>query len=95
VDRTKILQRAGRLLLERNGVLAELETLDTGKAVAETAEVDIITGAEVLEYYAGLALSLHGEHVDLPPQAFVNIRREAIGARGYWRVELYHACNFF
>jgi len=79
VDHTKILQWAGCLLLERNGELAELETLDTGKAVAETAEVDIIKGAEVLEYYAGLALFLHGEHVDLPPQAFANIRREAIG----------------
>jgi len=78
-ERSKILRRAGQILLERNGELAELETLDTGKVIAETAEVDIIAGVEVLDYYAGIAPSLHGEYIDLPPTAFAHIRREPLG----------------
>ncbi|WP_192035635.1 betaine-aldehyde dehydrogenase [Halomonas sp. YLGW01] len=79
VERGNILRRAAQLLRERNDELAELETLDTGKPIQETREVDIITGAEVLEYYAGLAQSLHGDHIDLPPEAFAMMRREPLG----------------
>jgi len=78
-ERSKILRRAAHILLERNAELAELETLDTGKAIAETAEIDIIAGVEVLDYYAGVAPTLHGEHIDLPPSAFATVRREPIG----------------
>jgi betaine-aldehyde dehydrogenase len=78
-DRGDILRRAARLLRERNTELAELETLDTGKPIAETATVDINTGAQVLEYFAGVAQSIHGEHIDLPPDAFAMVRREPLG----------------
>lgn len=79
VDRGRILRRAARILRDRNGQLAELETLDTGKPVAETSTVDIETGAAVLDYFAGVAQTLHGDHVDLPPDAFATIRREPLG----------------
>ena len=78
-QRGEILRRAARLLRDRNQELAELETLDTGKPISETSAVDIISGAEVIEYYAGLAQSIHGQHIDLPPSAFAMIRREPIG----------------
>lgn len=78
-ERGDILRRAATLLRERNGELAELETLDTGKPIAETSTVDIITGAEVIEYFAGVAQSIHGQHIDLPPEAFAMIRREPLG----------------
>ncbi len=77
--RGDILRHAAALLRARNDELAELETLDTGKAIAETRTVDIITGAEVLEYYAGLAPTLHGDYVDHPPAAFSMVRREPLG----------------
>ncbi len=78
-ERGDILRRAATILRERNGELAELETLDTGKPIAETSAVDIITGAEVIEYFAGVAQSIHGQHIDLPPEAFAMIRREPLG----------------
>ena len=53
-ERGAILRRAAVLLRERNQELAELETLDTGKAIQETSAVDVISGVEVLEYYAGV-----------------------------------------
>lgn len=90
-ERSKILRKAAQILLSRNGELAELETLDTGKAISETAQIDIITGVEVLDYYAGIAPSLHGEHIDLPPSAFASVRREPLGVcagLGAWNYPL-------
>jgi betaine-aldehyde dehydrogenase len=55
MQRSRILRRAVEILRARNDELAELETLDTGKPISETRYVDIVTGADVLEYYAGLA----------------------------------------
>ncbi|MFT5140691.1 MAG: betaine-aldehyde dehydrogenase [Lysobacterales bacterium] len=79
VERGQILRKAASILRERNNELALLETLDTGKPVSETSEVDIKTGADVLEYFAGVAQSIHGQHIDLPPDAFAMVRREPIG----------------
>lgn len=79
VERGQILRKAAGILRERNHELALLETLDTGKPVSETSEVDIKTGADVLEYFAGIAQSIHGQHIDLPPDAFAMVRREPIG----------------
>jgi betaine-aldehyde dehydrogenase len=79
IERARILQRAATLLLERNDELARLETLDTGKPISETSTVDVVTGAEVIEYYAGLVQAVHGDHFDLPPNAFAQVRREPLG----------------
>src|ERR1700709_2054525 len=53
MQRSRILRRAVDILRERNDALAALETRDTGKPIAETKTVDIVTGADVIEYYAG------------------------------------------
>lgn len=79
VERGNILRRAAKLLRERNDEIAALETLDTGKPIAETAAVDVATGADVIEYFAGVAQTIHGQHIDLPPAAFAMIRREPLG----------------
>ena len=78
-ERGEILRRAASILRQRNGELAELETLDTGKPIAETSTVDIVTGADVIEFFAGVAQSIHGQHIDLPPEAFAIVRREPLG----------------
>jgi betaine-aldehyde dehydrogenase len=78
-ERGAILRRAAALLRERNDELAALETLDTGKPIKETLSVDIVTGADVIDYFAGVAQSVHGDYIDLPPQAFAMIRREPLG----------------
>ncbi len=94
-ERGRILQRAVGLLRERNDELAELETIDTGKPVQETRAVDIASGADCLEYFAGLAASLSGEQVDLGPQAFGYTRREPLGivaGIGAWNYPMQIAC---
>ncbi len=79
MERTRILLRAVAILRERNDELGHLETLDTGKPLSETTTEDIVTGADVIEFYAGLVSSLHGQHFDFPPSAFAIIRREPLG----------------
>jgi betaine-aldehyde dehydrogenase len=94
-ERARILRRAAELLRARNDALANLETRDTGKPIQETRVVDVISGAECLEYFAALAQSASGEHVDLGPSAFGYTRREAIGITagiGAWNYPLQIAC---
>jgi len=79
MQRARVLRRAVDLLRERNDELADLETLDTGKPISETRYVDIVTGADVLEYYAGLAPSIEGMQVPLRDTSFVYTRREPLG----------------
>lgn len=70
-ERSRILLKAVAILRERNDELARLETADTGKAYAETQAVDIVTGADVLEYYAGLATAVEGVQVPLRETSFL------------------------
>ena len=79
MQRSRILRKAVDILRERNDELALLETLDTGKALSETRAVDIVTGADVLEYYAGLVPALEGEQIPLRETSFVYTRREPLG----------------
>lgn len=79
IERARIMRRAVDLLRERNDELALLETLDTGKPLSETRTVDIVTGADVLEYYAGLAPAIEGEQIPLRDSSFVYTRREPLG----------------
>ncbi len=79
MERSRILRRAVDLLRQRNDELARLETLDTGKPLSETAAVDIVTGADVLEYYAGLIPALEGSQIPLRDSSFVYTRREPLG----------------
>lgn len=78
-ERARILRRAVDILRERNDELALLETLDTGKPLSETRSVDIVTGADVLEYYAGLIPAIEGEQIPLRETAFAYTRREPLG----------------
>ena len=94
-QRGRILQRAAQLLRERNEELAHLETLNTGKPIQETRSVDVLSGAECLEYYAGVAAGIAGEHLDLGAAAFGYTRREPLGVVagiGAWNYPLQIAC---
>ena len=94
-ERGRVLRRAADLLRSRNADLARVETLDTGKPIQETSAVDVLSGADCLEYYAGLAAGLSGEHLDLGPYAFGYTRREALGVVagiGAWNYPLQIAC---
>nr|WP_298372358.1 betaine-aldehyde dehydrogenase [uncultured Halomonas sp.] len=95
MERSRILQRAVALLRERNDELAHLETLNTGKPISETSTVDIVTGADSLEYYAGLAPAIEGTQIPLREDSFVYTRREplgVVGAIGAWNYPIQIAC---
>lgn len=78
-ERGRILMRAVAILRQRNDELAKLEVQDTGKPLQEAIEVDIATGADVIEYYAGLAAGLQGQQQELGPEQFFYTRREPLG----------------
>jgi len=94
-ERARVLWRAATLLRERNDELADLESRDTGKPIQETGVVDVVSGADCLEYFASLALRVSGEHSDLGPLAFGYTRREPLGVVagiGAWNYPLQIAC---
>ncbi len=94
-ERGRVLRRAADLLRARNDELAELETRDTGKPIQETRVVDVVSGADCLEYFAGVAATLAGEHIDLGRAAFGYTRREPLGVVagiGAWNYPLQIAC---
>jgi len=95
VERARILRRAADLLRARNDELATLETRDTGKPIQETRVVDVMSGADCLEYFAALAQSVSGEYIDLGKLAFGYTRREPLGVVagiGAWNYPLQIAC---
>ncbi len=95
VERGRILHCAAQLLIARNDALAELETRDTGKPIQETSAVDVLSGADCIEYYAGLARTIAGEHFDFGSGAFGYSRREplgVVGGIGAWNYPLQIAC---
>jgi betaine-aldehyde dehydrogenase len=94
-ERGRILNRAAELLIARNEDLARLETLDTGKPIQETIAVDVLSGADCLNYFAGVARTIAGEHIDLGPGAFGYSRREPLGVVagiGAWNYPIQIAC---
>ncbi|WP_339698522.1 betaine-aldehyde dehydrogenase [Algoriphagus aquimarinus] len=93
-ERGRILHKASRLLRERNDELALLESQDAGKPIREALDVDVVSGADCLEYYAGIAASIHGEHINLGDD-FAYTRREPLGicaGIGAWNYPLQIAC---
>ena len=79
VERSRILMKAVEILRARNDDLAKLEVVDTGKPLQEAIEVDVASGADVIEYYAGLAPTLQGEQQPLSESQFFYTRREPLG----------------
>ncbi len=93
-ERGRVLNRATRLLRERNEELARLEVLDCGKPIQEALAVDVLSGADCVEYFAGLAAGIHGQHFDLG-SAFAYTRREPLGVCagiGAWNYPIQIAC---
>ena len=82
-DRAVILHRLADLIDEHRSILAQIESLDVGKPVAQAASFDIPHIAQTLRYYADLSLSVR--------------RREPIAISGYEAYTArfaYGACAF-
>jgi betaine-aldehyde dehydrogenase len=94
VERARILRRAADIIRERNHELSRLETLDTGKPMQETLVADWPSGADALEYFAGLAPTVTGETIPVG-RDFVYTIREPLGVCvgiGAWNYPSQIAC---
>jgi betaine-aldehyde dehydrogenase len=94
VERGRILHRAAEIIRARGADLARLETLDTGKPLQETLVADWPSGADALEYFAGLAATVTGETIPLG-RDFVYTLREPLGVCvgiGAWNYPSQIAC---
>lgn len=78
--RATILLRAAAILRERNSELALTESMDTGRAIFETSTVDVITSADVLEYYAHHIWGCpSGQYTRIRPAVYMATSYEAMG----------------
>lgn len=92
--RSRILHKAVALLHEKNDELAKIEVLDTGKPMQEAEAVDVVTGADVIEFFAALAPTQVGQQQDLGGD-FYYTRKEPLGicaGIGAWNYPLQIAC---
>ncbi|HHQ9290599.1 TPA: aldehyde dehydrogenase family protein, partial [Legionella anisa] len=81
LDRSKLLFKIADLIRTHAKMLAELETRNCGKPLAE-AEYDVTDAANCFEFYAGLATKIHGETMSVPANSFSYVVREPIGVCG-------------
>jgi betaine-aldehyde dehydrogenase len=94
MERSRILNKAVALLRERNDELARIEVGDTGKPWSEASVVDVASGADAIEFFAGVAPTIEGNQQDLGGD-FYYTRREPLGicaGIGAWNYPLQIAC---
>ncbi|XP_031728789.1 4-trimethylaminobutyraldehyde dehydrogenase A [Anarrhichthys ocellatus] len=78
MERARVMLEAARIIRERREKIAKLEVINNGKSITE-ALVDIDVAWQCIEYYAGLAGTLAGQHIQLPGGSFAYTRREPLG----------------
>jgi len=80
-ERGRILFRLAEAVRRRAPELAELETRNSGKPIAES-EFDLADVATCFEYYGGLATKIHGDVIPVPDNAMSLALREPVGVAG-------------
>ena len=81
-ERGKLLWKLGDLIASKNDELAQLETLDTGKAIWESSKIDIPLTADTFHYYAGAATKLEGSTIPVSGPYLNYTLREPLGVVG-------------
>ena len=77
-DRGKLLFKIADRIRTKAKELAELETRNCGKPLAE-AEFDVADAANCFEFYGGLATKIHGETMQVPANSLSFVVREPVG----------------
>ena len=93
-ERAKVMFRAAEILRERDDEIAKIEVEDTGKPIAEAIEVDVISGIEAIEYFAGISTKIEGRRVDFG-NSYGFTRKEPLGVCvgiGAWNYPIQIAC---
>ncbi len=81
-ERQRILWRLGDLVMQHADELARLETLDNGKPIFESRQIDVPMVAGCFQYFAGWATKLGGETLPVSPGWFTYTLREPLGVVG-------------
>src|SRR5215475_4708398 len=81
-ERTKVLLRIADLIEQHSDELAQLETLDNGKTLFESRNVDIPGAIDTFRYYAGWPTKIYGETNPSDPSFFNYTLREPVGVCG-------------
>lgn len=82
VERGRVLQKIGTLVLENIDELAELEARDVGKPLTQ-ARADVVALARYMEFYAGSVDKLHGQTIPYLDGYTVYTLREPHGVTGH------------
>src|SRR5699024_1382321 len=77
-ERGRILKKAARIMRERNEEIVKVEVEDCGKPITESLTDDVLSSADAIEYFGGLAATLHGDYHDFGGN-FAYTRREPLG----------------
>ena len=88
-ERARLLHALADAIAANRAELAELESLDNGKAIS-MAKVDISMCVGCLRYYGGWADKIEGKVVDTTPDTFNYIKKEPIG--GTYRFPIRLSC---
>ena len=78
-ERKRVLQRFAELMRADVERLAVLETLDVGKPIANSLNVDVPLAADCIDYYAEFADKLYDEIAPTAPKDLALVRREPLG----------------
>jgi acyl-CoA reductase-like NAD-dependent aldehyde dehydrogenase len=81
-ERQRILWKLGDLVMQHADELARLETLDNGKPIFESRQIDVPMVAGCFQYFAGWATKLAGETLPVSPAWFTYTLREPLGVIG-------------
>jgi len=81
-QRTRYLLKLADVIDQHADELAELETLDNGKPLAQARTIDIAGAAGVLRYFAGGPTKIYGETNPSDPGTFNYTLREPVGVCG-------------
>jgi len=94
-ERKMIMVRFSELMLEHGDRLAAMETLDMGKPVKYSRNVDVSTAAHCVRWYGEAIDKLYDEIAPTQANALALIRREPVGVVGAivpWNYPMLMAC---
>ena len=77
--RASLIRAIGDKILEHKMELAELESLDAGKPIRETSNIDVPMAADVFHYYAGLVRAVTGDTIPVSPKMLNFTLMEPVG----------------
>ncbi len=78
-ERGRLLYRLADLIEGDQEALARLETIDNGKPISESSNVDLPSVIAIYRYYAGWADKLHGRVIPIEGPYFCHTRHEPVG----------------